>query len=135
MELRLELVPVPVRDVEQARAFYTEQLGFRIDHDVQPTRAVRVVHLTPPGSACGIVLATGLPALQAEPGSVRGLHLTVDDIAQARRRLVARGVAVDEIDDLGSMLYAGFRDPDGNSWTLQQHADTLVGRSVDGATG
>lgn len=124
MELRLELVPVPVSDVERARDFYTEQLGFHIDHDVQPTRTVRVVHLTPPGSACGILLAAGLPALQAEPGSVRGLHLTVDDIVSARRRLVARGVDVDEIDDVGSTLCAGFRDPDGNSWTLQQHADS-----------
>jgi catechol 2,3-dioxygenase-like lactoylglutathione lyase family enzyme len=124
MDLRLELVPIPVQDVDRAKAFYTDQLGFRIDHDVQPTRAVRVVHLTPPGSACSILLATGLPALQAEPGSLRGLHITVDDIVQARRRLVERGVPVEEIDDLGSTLYAAFRDPDGNTWTLQQTADS-----------
>lgn len=123
MKLRLELVPVPVRDIDRAKAFYADQLGFRIDHDVQPTRTVRVVHLTPPGSACSILLATGLPALQAEPGSLRGLHVTVDDIVQARRRLIERGVAVEEIGDLGSALYAGFRDPDGNTWTLQQPAD------------
>lgn len=129
MDLRLDLVPVPVRDVDRAKAFYADQLGFRVVHDVQPTRGVRVVHLTPPGSACSILLATGLPALQAQPGSLRGLHVTVDDIAQARRRLVERGVAVGEIDDLGSTLYAAFRDPDGNTWALQQAADGATHRT------
>jgi catechol 2,3-dioxygenase-like lactoylglutathione lyase family enzyme len=124
MNLRLALVPLPVSDVDQAKAFYAEQLGFRVDHDLQPTTTVRVVQLTPPGSDCAILLATGLPALQNEPGSVRGVHLVVEDIAHARLELLERGVAIDGIDDLGGVLYAGFKDPDGNTWTLQQPVDS-----------
>jgi catechol 2,3-dioxygenase-like lactoylglutathione lyase family enzyme len=132
MKLRLALVPIPVRDIDQAKAFYAEQLGFRVDHDVQPTTAVRVVQLTPPGSDCAILLARGLPALHNEPGSLRGMHLAVDDIARARRELLDRGVAVEGVDDLGGVLYAGFEDPDGNTWTLQQPVDSTVARSGDG---
>lgn len=118
MEWKLELVPVPVSDVDRAKAFYTEKAGFDEDHDVRPTDGMRVVQLTPPGSACSIVLGTGI--VDSPPGSVRGLHLVVPDIDAARRELAGRGVDVDEVQDLGGALYAPFRDPDGNSWTLQE---------------
>lgn len=123
LELRLELVPVPVRDIDQAKAFYADQIGFLVDHDVVPADGVRVVQLTPPGSACSIVLARGLPALSSEPGSVRGLHLVVDDIHAARAALLGRLVEVEPVVDLGGGIrMAGFADPDGNTWTLQQLA-------------
>ena len=118
--MKLELVPVPVTDVDRAKAFYTDQLGFVADVDVTPAPGVRVVQLTPPGSACSISLGTGLEAYGGEPGSVRGLHLVVEDIEAARAELVARGVEVGEVHDVGGgVRYAGFSDPDGNSWTLQ----------------
>jgi catechol 2,3-dioxygenase-like lactoylglutathione lyase family enzyme len=120
MNLRLELVPIPVRNIDKAKSFYVDQLGFKLDHDVQPASTVRVVQLTPPGSACTICLSAGLPALANEPGSIRGLHLVVDDVAEARRRLADQGVDIDDVTDLGGMLYAGFADPDGNTWTLQE---------------
>jgi catechol 2,3-dioxygenase-like lactoylglutathione lyase family enzyme len=120
MNLKLELVPVPVSDIDTAKAFYADQLGFVVDHDVEPGGDVRVVQLTPPGSACSICLTRGLPNLDAEPGSLRGLHLVVDDINTARDELAGRGVAVGDVDDLGGMFYAGLADPDGNTWVLQQ---------------
>jgi predicted enzyme related to lactoylglutathione lyase len=121
VDMKLELVPVPVTDVDRAKAFYAERLGFVVDIDVRPAEGVRVVQLTPPGSACSISLGTGLAVYGAPPGSVRGLHLVVDDIEQARAELVGRGVAVDEVVDVGGgVRYAGFEDPDGNSLTLQE---------------
>jgi catechol 2,3-dioxygenase-like lactoylglutathione lyase family enzyme len=120
MDMKLELVPIPVADVDRAKAFYAEQLGFVADVDVRPADGVRVVQLTPPGSACSIGLGTGLPAYQAPRGSIRGLHLVVDDIEKARAGLIGRGVEVGEIQDVGGgVLYAAFEDPDGNGWTLQ----------------
>ncbi len=121
MEMKLELVPVPVTDVDRSKAFYAEQLGFVVDVDVRPADGVRVVQLTPPGSACSIGLGTGLGAYEAPPGSVRGLHLVVDDIAAARAELVGRGVDVGAVTDVGGgVLYAAIEDPDGNTLTLQQ---------------
>ena len=120
MEMKLELVPVPVADVDQAKAFYVEQVGFHLDHDVRPSPTMRVVQLTPPGSACSIVLGAGLPGLTMPVGCLRGLHLVVADVAQARAALISRGVAVGEIADLGGVKYAAFQDPDGNGWLLQQ---------------
>ena len=121
MDMRLELVPIPVVDVDRAKTFYVDDIGFGVDHDVTPAEGVRVVQLTPSGSACSIVLGQGLPGLSAVPGSVRGLHLVVDDIDEARRALVDRGVDVDEVADLGGgVRMAGFADPDGNTWTLQE---------------
>ena len=122
MQMKLELVPVPVADVDRARAFYVEQLGFVQDVDVSPAPGVRVVQLTPPGSACSLSLSTGLPRISGmAPGTVQGLHLVVDDIAAARAELVARGVDVSEVEDVGGgVLYAWFSDPDGNSLTLQE---------------
>lgn len=113
--MKLELVPVPVADVDRAKAFYTDRLGFVADVDVTPAPGVRVVQLTPPGSACSISLGTGLDAYGGVPGSVRGLHLVVEDIGAARAELLARGVDVGEVQDVGGgMQYAGFSDPDGN---------------------
>jgi predicted enzyme related to lactoylglutathione lyase len=121
MDMKLELVPIPVTDVDRAKAFYTDQLGFVADVDVRPADGVRVVQLTPPGSACSIGLGTGLAAYEAEPGTVRGLHLVVQDIEKARAELLGRGVDVGEPQDVGGgVKYAGFTDPDGNSWTLQE---------------
>src|SRR4051812_39265210 len=98
MGMKLEILPIPGRDVDRAKAFY-EQLGFDVDVDVRPAPGVRVVQLTPPGSACSIGLGTGLAAYGAQPGSVRALHLVVTDIEQARAGLVARGVDVGEVTD------------------------------------
>jgi predicted enzyme related to lactoylglutathione lyase len=121
MDMRLEVVPIPVADIESAKTFYVEQVGFGLDHDVSPTDGVRIVQLTPTGSSCSIVLGQGLPGLSAEPGSIRGLHLVVDDIDAARQMLVDRGVDVEAVAELGGgVRMAGFADPDGNTWTLQE---------------
>ena len=122
MDMKLELVPIPVTDVDRAKAFYVERLGFVEDVDVRPAAGVRVVQLTPPGSACSIGLGAGLPAYdEAPPGSVKALHLVVDDIEQARAELIGRGVAVGPVQDVGGgVKYAGFVDPDGNTLTLQE---------------
>ena len=123
--MKLELVPAPVSDVDRAKAFY-EQAGFTLEVDVQPTDTMRVVQFTPPGSACSIVFGTGLGEItEMQPGSVKGLHLVVEDIADARAALAGRGIAVGEITDLGGVKYAGFSDPDGNSWLLQEFPPAL----------
>jgi predicted enzyme related to lactoylglutathione lyase len=124
MEMKLELVPIPVGDVDRAKAFYVERLGFVEDVDVRPADGVRVVQLTPPGSACSIGMGTGLPAYDdMAPGAIRGLHLVVADIEQARADLVGRGVDVGEVVDVGGgVKYAWFTDPDGNTLTLQEMA-------------
>jgi len=115
----LELVPVPVTDVDRAKRFYSEQVGFHCDVDVAPADGVRVVQLTPPGSYCSITLVTGLPQLDMAAGTLRGLHLVVKDIEAARQELIGRGVDVGETEDLGGVFYAWFEDPDGNTWALQ----------------
>ena len=123
MQMKLELVPVPVTDVDRAKAYYVEELGFTEDVDVRPADGIRVVQLTPPGSACSIGLGTGLPAYDAPPGSLRALHLVVADIEAAHADLRARGVDVGDIVDVGGgVRYAGLTDPDGNSLTLQEMA-------------
>jgi predicted enzyme related to lactoylglutathione lyase len=123
MDMKLELVPIPVTDVDRAKAFYTDQLGFTADVDVRPADGIRVVQVTPPGSACSIGFGTGLPVYEAPPGSVRGLHLVVADIEKARADLAGRGVEIGPVQDVGGgVKYAGFSDPDGNSWTLQEMA-------------
>ena len=122
MDMRLELVPLPVTDVDRAKAFYVEQVGFHADHDVAPGNGMRVVQLTPPGSACSIVIGTGMGDISAvPPGSIKGLHLVVADVRQARQWLLDRGVAVGEVDEHPhGIKYAYFSDPDGNSWALQE---------------
>jgi catechol 2,3-dioxygenase-like lactoylglutathione lyase family enzyme len=122
MDMKLELVPVPVSDVDRAKAFYVDQLGFNADHDTQPNDTVRVVQLTPPGSACSIVIGTGMGEIsEMKPGSVKGLHLVVKDIREMRDTLIGRGVAMGEIIEYhGGIKFSGFSDPDGNGWTLQE---------------
>lgn len=121
MDMKLELIPVPVTDIERAKLFYAQQVGFTLDHDVRPSTTVRVVQLTPPGSGCSILLSEGFPSLDMPAGFLRGLHLVVANISQARTELTGRGVKMGEIQDLGGgMKYAGFQDPDGNTWTLQE---------------
>lgn len=135
LEMKLELVPIPVADIERAKTFYVDKVGFRLDHDVQPTDTMRVVQMTPPGSACSIVIGTGMGEISdMAPGSVKALHLVVADITQARETLAGRGVAVDEIVDMGGIKYAHFSDPDGNSWLLQEipaHFSGSMGFLVD----
>ena len=117
--MMLELVLVPVSDLDRAKEFYAEQLGFTVDVDVRPHEGVRIVQLTPPASYCSITLTEGLPDSRMDPGSLRGLHLVVADIEAARAELVGRGVDVAPVVDSGGVFYAGFADPDGNTWTLQ----------------
>ena len=132
MDYRLELVPLPVADVDRAKAFYTEKAGFNLDLDHRAGEDFRVVQLTPPGSACSISVGTGIT--EAAPGSVQGLHLVVSDIDAARAELVERGVDVSEVQhfesgkwvpgpdplrrDFSSFVF--FSDPDGNSWVVQE---------------
>jgi catechol 2,3-dioxygenase-like lactoylglutathione lyase family enzyme len=118
MQMKLELVAVPVSDVDRAKAFYTEKIGFHADFDQQVSEDLRFVQLTPPGSACSIVMGVGITTMQ--PGSIEGLLMVVSDVKAVREELVKRGVDVSEIDvqPWGSFVY--FRDPDGNSWSLQQ---------------
>src|SRR5213080_2769266 len=117
MEMKLELVPVPVSDVDRAKTFYVEQVGFHADHDVQPGNGMRVVQLTPPGSACSIVIGTGMPEIaKMQPGSVKGLHLVVGDVRKAGEMLAGRGIEVSEVEEHGQGIkYVYFSDPDGNS--------------------
>ncbi len=124
MELKLELVPIGVTDVDRAKAFYTDGLGFVEDVDVQPADGIRVVQLTPPGSACSVGMGTGLPAYDdVEPGAIKALHLVVADIEQTRAELLGRGVEVDAVQDVGGgVKYDSLRDPDGNTLTLQEMA-------------
>ena len=119
-DMRLELVPIPVADVERAKAFY-EQLGFGNLHDTQVSDTMRVIQFTPPGSSCAIVFGTGMgPINEMVPGSVNGLHLVVESMDEARGALVKRGIEIAEVQDMGGVLYTWFSDPDGNLWTLQQ---------------
>ena len=118
--MKLELVPVPVSDVERAKAFY-QQAGFYLEVDVRLTETMRVIQFTPPGSACSIVFGTGMGELtDMKPGSVKGLHLVVANMETARSALVNRGLEVGEITDMQGVKYAGFSDPDGNLWLLQE---------------
>jgi catechol 2,3-dioxygenase-like lactoylglutathione lyase family enzyme len=132
MDFKLELVLIPVSDVDRAKAFYTEKVGFNLDVDTEPNEHFRIVQMTPPGSTCSITVGRGLDL--ADPGSVKGIHLVVTDMEAARAELVERGVDVGEIThfergervpgvdpehaDFGS--YADFADPDGNTWILQE---------------
>jgi predicted enzyme related to lactoylglutathione lyase len=118
MDWKLELVAVPVSDVDRAKRFYTEQAGFNADHDHQVSDTMRFVQLTPPGSACSIAIGTGI--MDTPPGSVHGLQLVVSDIQAARAQLVERGVEVGEVQEFPWGMFVFFSDPDGNSWAVQQ---------------
>ena len=123
LQMKVELIPLPVADVERSIAFYAETLGFTKDVDVRPADGIRVVQLTPAGSGCSIGFGTGLDVYAGEPGSVRGVHLVVEDVAEARAELLRRGVEVGEVQDFGGGVKgAGFCDPDGNSFELQEMA-------------
>jgi catechol 2,3-dioxygenase-like lactoylglutathione lyase family enzyme len=121
MDWKLELVAVPVSDVDRAKAFYTEKAGFNADQDHQVSDELRFVQLTPPGSGCSIALGTGI--VDSEPGSAKGLQLVVSDIQAAHAELVERGVEVSDVQqfDWGSFVF--FSDPDGNGWAVQQIPD------------
>ena len=118
VDMKLELVAVPVSDVDRAKAFYTEKVGFNADHDHTVSEEIRFVQLTPPGSACSIAIGKGIT--DAAPGSVRGLQAVVADIEAARQDLVARGAEVSDVQDLPWGRFVFFADPDGNKWALQQ---------------
>ena len=118
MQMKLELVAVPVSDVDRAKAFYTEKIGFHADHDHQVRENLRFVQLTPPGSACSIVIGVGITTMQ--PGSLEGLLMVVADVKAVREELLKRGVDISEIDVQPWGSFAYVRDPDGNSWSLQQ---------------
>jgi catechol 2,3-dioxygenase-like lactoylglutathione lyase family enzyme len=121
MDWKLELVPIPVSDVDAAKQFYVEKMGFTLDHDVTTGAQFRVVQLTPPGSACSICFGRGI--VKTPPGSVQGLHLVVSDIHAARAQLVERGVDVGDVQELGKGIFFAFlKDPDGNSWAVQHIA-------------
>ena len=116
--MKLELVAVPVTDVDRAKAFYVDQVGFTADHDHQVHEGLRFVQLTPPGSACSVVLGVGVTDMP--PGSQRGLQCVVADVAAVREELVGRGVECTEVDDQPWGRFVFFADPDGNTWALQQ---------------
>lgn len=124
MKMKLELIPVPVVDIDRAKAFYVDQVGFVEDVDVRPADGVRFVQLTPPGSSCSIVLGANLSSITGmTPGSLLGVHLVVDDIAAVRDELVSRGVPVAQIRDIGGgVQFAEITDPDGNRLLLQEMA-------------
>jgi predicted enzyme related to lactoylglutathione lyase len=117
MDWKLELVPVPVSDVDAAKAFYAEKVGFNVDHDHTVSDEIRFVQLTPPGSACSISIGTGL--VDTPPGSAQGLQLVVDDIEAARAELAGRGVEVGEVQHFPWGDFVFFSDPDGNGWSVQ----------------
>jgi predicted enzyme related to lactoylglutathione lyase len=117
MDWKLELIAVPVSDVDRAKSFYTEQAGFNADHDHRVSDEMRFVQLTPPGSACSIVIGHGI--METVPGSVQGLQLVVPDIQAARAELVERGVDVSEIQEFPWGSFVFFSDPDGNGWAVQ----------------
>jgi catechol 2,3-dioxygenase-like lactoylglutathione lyase family enzyme len=130
MNWTLEVVNVPVSDVDQAKAFYADQLGFNVDHDTKVSEGNRIVQLTPPGSGCSVVIGEGIVP-DMSPGSLKGLQLVVSDLHAARAQLVERGVAVSEIqvmgenptpepDELDNVGFVFFSDPDGNGWGVQQ---------------
>jgi catechol 2,3-dioxygenase-like lactoylglutathione lyase family enzyme len=123
MDFKLEVIGIPVSDVDAAIAFYADRVGFHLDHDVRPNGSMRVVQLTPPGSACSIVFGEGMPL--GDPGTTKGAQLVVEDIDAARAALAGRGVDISEVVQLGpegvpGSRFAFFADPDGNGWSLQE---------------
>ena len=118
MDWKLELVAVPVSDVDRAKAFYTENVGFNLDHDHRVSDEIRFVQLTPPGSACSIAIGMGI--VDTPPGSVQGLQLVVSDINAARAELLERGVEVSGVEEFPWGSFVFFSDPDGNGWSVQQ---------------
>ena len=127
MDWKLEVVVIPVTDIDRAKSFYTGALGFRLDADTQPTETMRVVHMTPPGSACSVVIGEGLPL--GEPGSVKAVQLVVEDLDAVRSELAGRGVGVSDVQQMGpegtpGSRYCFFEDLDGNMWAIQEYKRT-----------
>jgi catechol 2,3-dioxygenase-like lactoylglutathione lyase family enzyme len=127
MDMKIEVVPIPVRDVDAAKDFYTRQVGFHLDHDVRPSGAMRVVQMTPSGSACSVVIGEGLPL--GEPGSVKGVQLVVEDLDAVRSELAGRGVAISDVQQMGpegtpGSRYCFFQVPDANMWAVQEYKRT-----------
>jgi len=118
MDWKIELVAIPVTDVDRAKTFYVDQVGFNADHDHKVHENLRFVQLTPPGSACSVVLGTGITEMP--PGSQKGVQVVVSDVAAARDQLIANGVSASDIDDQPWGKFVYFADPDGNTWALQQ---------------
>ena len=118
MDWKIELVAIPVTDVDRAKEFYVDQVGFHADHDYQVTDALRFVQLTPPGSACSIVMGTGVTPMP--PGSQKGVQVVVADVQAARQELIARGVPASDVQAYPWGSFVTFSDPDGNTWALQQ---------------
>jgi catechol 2,3-dioxygenase-like lactoylglutathione lyase family enzyme len=118
MDYRIELLTLPVTDVDRARDFYVNRAGFELDHDHRVNERLRFVQLTPPGSGCSIAVGEGL--VDSQPGSVKGLQMVVDDIEAAQAELSARGLEIGEIQDLDWGRFLFFSDPDGNAWAIQQ---------------
>ncbi len=124
MDLKLLVIGIPVSDVDAAKAFYTEQVGFGLDHDIEPGPGMRVVQMTPPGSPCSVVIGQGMPL--GEPGTTKGPQLVVEDIDVVRSELAGRGVPISEVQQLGpegapGSRFAFFTDPDGNGWAVQEY--------------
>lgn len=131
--MRLEVVQVPVSDVDRSKLFYTEKLGFVLDHDVEHIAGMRVVQLTPPGSATSIVIGTGMTSMP--PGSLEGLQLVVSDLGAVRADLLRRGAEISEIQNMGGVQFAYFGDPDGNRWVIQGATQSDVRDAyMDGST-
>ena len=118
MDMKLEVVFIPVTDVDRAKAFYVDQVGFNADHDVQVSPELRFVQLTPPGSACSVAMGIGIT--QMPPGTQQGVMMVVEDVAAAREQLTGNGVAASDIDVQPWGSFVTFADPDGNTWSLQQ---------------
>jgi catechol 2,3-dioxygenase-like lactoylglutathione lyase family enzyme len=123
MDMKLEVVPIPVTDVDAAIDFYTQKVGFNLDHDNRPNETMRAVQMTPPGSSCSVVIGEGMPL--GEPGSVKGVQLVVDDVDAIRTEMSERGVPVGDVQQLGPEGAPGsrfmfFSDPDGNTWSVQE---------------
>lgn len=118
MEMKIELIPLPSKNLEESKVFYQDVMGFHLDHDVQPGGGVRVIQFTPLGSGCSIAIGTGIGTEGAAP--VRGIHLVVSDIEAAREALISRGLDISEVSDMGGVKYAHFNDLAGNGWELQQ---------------
>jgi catechol 2,3-dioxygenase-like lactoylglutathione lyase family enzyme len=123
MDMKLEVIAIPVSDVDVAKSFYTDQVGFHLDHDMQPAPGMRVVQMTPPGSSCSVVIGEGMPL--GEPGTTKGMQLVVEDIDNVRADLAGRGVRISGVQQLGpegtpGSRFAFFSDPDGNGWSLQE---------------
>ena len=122
--MKLEVVPLPVRDVDAAKDFYSAKVGFTVDHDVSPNAGMRIVQMTPPGSACSVVIGVGLPL--GEPGSVKGVQLVVEDLDAVRSELAGRGVSISEVQQMGpegtpGSRFCFFDDLDGNTWAVQEY--------------